>query len=291
MGDINVTDTKVFYPTIVLCLLIAIISLYLIILFIKAKTFKNWNCINIVTFSILLFLDNIFRIVPFVYVDNYAWTVIQAFCLVLLDKLILSTLTMQSIILYIGLYKNKFYNAHEKAIFITTFMIGFIISLTLTIIFMSKGVRRRGLFAYCNNSEIKTILDTIQCAIYVVINLFCNLRALCYILSIKKEADSVNLQDINYNHYLIRIIFLIILNTITYLEVFLIIYHLLHGDFADFFYLLICFAIAIYNGFNEVVIKETLKIFCKKSYEEKLEKVKSLKLLGTTNQDDNKKKK
>ena len=122
-----------FIPTIILNTLIIIISLYLLFLFIKSKSFHNYPCYNIIIFSFIILLDNVLRVIPSkVTVLNY----IQAFILVLLDKLILAILSCQVLIFYLGVIETKFYFAHEKAIFFTTFIVNTLICLTLTIIFL-----------------------------------------------------------------------------------------------------------------------------------------------------------
>ena len=273
MDNIQKENPEVFWPTIILNVFIILICFYLLFVFLKSKTFHSWPCINIITFSLILFLDNILRIIPLTDVNTSisVWEYIQGSLLVFFDKLILSTLTMQSIIIYLGVFSNDFYSKHQKAIFITTFMIGLFISIILTMIFILAGdIKEYAVYCYCGPSNIKEILDPTIISIYLAISFFCNLRSLCYICNIKKEADSGKIEDLNFKHTLIRVIAMFLLNTLTY-----------------FIYLTTCLAIAIYNSFNEVVIKATLQIFCKNTYEEKYKKFKDLKILGEGYNDSN----
>jgi hypothetical protein len=290
MDNIQKENPEVFWPTIILNVFIILICFYLLFVFLKSKTFHSWPCINIITFSLILFLDNILRIIPLTDVNTSisVWEYIQGSLLVFFDKLILSTLTMQSIIIYLGVFSNDFYSKHQKAIFITTFMIGLFISIILTMIFILAGdIKEYAVYCYCGESEIKKILDPTIISIYLAISFFCNLRSLCYICNIKKEADSGKIEDLNFKHTLIRVIAMFLLNTLTYLVSYLIVYDIIPIDYVDIIYLTTCLAIAIYNSFNEVVIKATLQIFCKNTYEEKYKKFKDLKILGEGYNDSN----
>ena len=290
MDNIQKENPEVFWPTIILNVFIILICFYLLFVFLKSKTFHSWPCINIITFSLILFLDNILRIIPLTDVNTSisVWEYIQGSLLVFFDKLILSTLTMQSIIIYLGVFSNDFYSKHQKAIFITTFMIGLFISIILTMIFILAGdIKEYAVYCYCGPSNIKEILDPTIISIYLAISFFCNLRSLCYICNIKKEADSGKIEDLNFKHTLIRVIAMFHLNTLTYLVSYLIVYDIIPIDYVDIIYLTTCLAIAIYNSFNEVVIKATLQIFCKNTYEEKYKKFKDLKILGEGYNDSN----
>ena len=286
----EVKKNEIFIPTIILNIIIILICLYLFILFVKNKTFHSWPCINIITFSLIVMLDNILRLLPF---NNHNGNItteenIQAFLLVFFDKLLVSTLTMQSIIIYLGVFFIDYYLVHEKIIFIITFLIGFIISIILsTIIFVNGEIEEFAIYCYVEENYLNKIIDTSLNGIYILINIFCNLCSLLYVSSKKKEAEKGQIEDLNYKHTFYRIIALSILNILTFLEILLIVHGVFKGETADILYLITCLSIAIYNGFNEVVIKETLKIFCKNTYEEKFEKVKSLKLLGEGYNDDN----
>ena len=89
------------------------IGLYLLFLYIKSKDFHTYSCYNIIIMSLIILLDNIIRIIPV-----KSWPVFfhyfQAFLLVFFDKMILSILSMQIIVIYIGIIKTEIYEKNEK---------------------------------------------------------------------------------------------------------------------------------------------------------------------------------
>jgi len=110
-------DKKAFIPVLILNILIIIIGLYLSFLLIKSKSFHTYPCYNMIIFSLILFLDNILRILPFTDSKrgkHNTLEYIQAYLLVFFDKLILATLTMHAFIFYLGVIKTEFYYCHEK---------------------------------------------------------------------------------------------------------------------------------------------------------------------------------
>ena len=110
---------KIFIPTIILNIIIIIISFYLSILYIKSKTLHIYPCYNFLILSFIIFLDNIFRIIPLD--NNDVLKYMQALLLTSLDKLILSTVVFEAFIIYMGVVKTKFYYKNEKIIFFLVF--------------------------------------------------------------------------------------------------------------------------------------------------------------------------
>ena len=270
-----------FYILIVLNSFIIIITLYLSFLFIKSKEFHTISCYNMIIFSLILCLDNVCRIIPFGDDNEKDYNImeyIQAYLLVWFDKLILATLSMQALIYFLGVTKTNFYYAHEKAIFIITFIISLIITLSLSGIYIFFfGIRKSksGIYFYCKDSEIKKIIDTIFNSIYFLINLFCLVYTLCYSCNKKKEATVGDKQDFDYKHYFIRTLIMFLLNNCIFLLSFFIIYYvdlMFHYDLIwliDIIYLTSCFALALFNSVNRIVCNETQKIFCKKKIDNK----------------------
>ena len=64
-----------------------------------------------------------------------------------------------------------------------------------------------------------------------------------------------------------RIIIIFIANTFIYVESFLIIYDVLHiiDKYIDLIYVITCLIINLVYTINKIIIKETKRIFCKKS--------------------------
>jgi hypothetical protein len=288
MADVeNERNEGIFIVTIILNSFIIIISFYLAFLFIKSKTFHTVPCYNMIIFSLILFLDCILRLLP-----TKSWAeafqYIQAFLLSFFDKLILATLTMHSVIFYLGTVYTDTYYKNEKKIFIISFIISGIVSIVLTSIYLKEGVHQpdKRYYFYVNQDSFKFFADIVFDSVFFVPTFFCCLILLCYIYRKKREAQSGLIEDIDYSRRFIRVSLLFWLNMATFTESYLIIFGYLQGEYTDLIYLMTCLIIDLYNSINRTVIKETLKIFCKDTYEEKLEKVDSLKLLGNANAED-----
>ena len=288
MADVeNERNEGIFIVTIILNSFIIIISFYLAFLFIKSKTFHTVPCYNMIIFSLILFLDCILRLLP-----TKSWAeafqYIQAFLLSFFDKLILATLTMHSVIFYLGTVYTDTYYKNEKKIFIISFIISGIVSIVLTSIYLKEGVHQpdKRYYFYVNQDSFKFFADIVFDSVFFVPTFFCCLILLMYIYRKKREAQSGLIEDIDYSRRFIRVTLLFLLNMATFTESYLIIFGVLQGEFVDLIYLMTCLIIDLYNSINRTVIKETLKIFCKDTYEEKLEKVDSLKLLGNANAED-----
>ena len=266
-------DDIYLVPTIIINLLTIIINFYLLFIFFKSKSFHEIPLYNIIIFSFILFLDNIFRLIDVT--DNKVEShnnieKIQAFILAFFDKLILACLTMHTTIFYLGLVKSEFYSPHELKIHIFCFIINFIISLIIVSIYIGmNGVHQPSgrYYCYVDESKTKKILDTVFDSVYYLINLFCSINLFKNVSEKKKEAENKNNNNyIYFKRALNKIIFTFIITFITFLESFLIIYGVLDGPKTDLIYLITCLIIDFYIITNKTIINETLKIFCKNTY-------------------------
>ena len=77
-----------------------------------------------------------------------------------------------------------------------------------------------------------------------------------------------------------------IINSLLFIESYLIIYDAFPTDEVDLIYLITCLIIDIYYTINKIVIQETLKIFCTSYYEKKYPTVKNDSLTGGDDSDD-----
>ena len=285
-------DKDIFIPVLILNILIIIIGLYLSFLLIKSKSFHTYPCYNMIIFSLILFFDNILRIIPFTDNDESHYNTleyIQAYVLVFFDKLILATLTMHALIFYLGVIKTDFYYNHEKKIFFIPLIINIIICSVISGIYTSiNDIHQLSdrYYCYCNDSDGKRIADTIFNSIFYIINLFCTINLFLFVNKRKKEAEAGLIDDLDYRHNFIRIILLFILNFFTFLESYLIIHDVISGKYVDILYLITCLLMDLYNTLNKTVYEETLKIFCPKKYEEKFHPLKDLPTVGEFDDDE-----
>ena len=266
-------DLKYYIPTLIVNILIIIIGFYLFFLFVKSKSFHTYPCYNMIIFSLILLLDNIFRIIPLKDSDDKHKTFLEylvAFILVFFDKLILATLTMHMLVFYLGAAKTKFYFAHERAIFLVPFIINITVCFIISLVYVwAIGIVRpdNKIYHYCGYTEGKKWADTVFNSVYFCVNLFSSINLVVFICQRKKDAESGLIEDLDYKRNSLRIFVLFLLNVATFLESYLIVFKKLGGIKADLVYLTTCLLIDLYNSINRIVYIETIKIFCKKKYE------------------------
>jgi hypothetical protein len=258
-----------FLVSIILNSLIIIISLYLFFLFIKSSAFHTYPCYNIIIFSFIILIDNILRIIPF---DVKAINYFQAFSLGFLDKLILATLSIQVFIFYLGVIETKFYYKYEKSIFFITLILNIVICSTLALIYIllsdppiRKPNNRK--YYYCGNYSNKTMIDTIFNSVYLALSFYCSVVLLFFISKKKSQATKGDIEDLDYHHSFVRALILFFLIILAFLESFFIIYDVTKGLVTEIVYLSICFIIDLFNSYNKTILKESMRIFCKKTDE------------------------
>ena len=145
-------DWKINFISFIPSSFIVIFTVFLIIIYAKTKDLHSYPCYFNILLSSVIAIDNVLRLIP-TYEDkndkdddsnfkhNYKFACkFQGFNLALFDKFMLTTMTIYSIISFLGLIKYQFYKSHEKCLFITLIIIGFLISLILAIIFIINGI-------------------------------------------------------------------------------------------------------------------------------------------------------
>lgn len=276
MGDaINIVEY-------ILNAFIILITFYLIFVYLKSKEFHQFQCYNIIILSIIIFFDNILRLIP---MDIFILRHIQAIVLTLFDKLILTIITSQALILYYGVCHTKLYYKREKYIFFISFFIGLFISIVLSLLYVIIGDIKIGeggitnyenesIYFYAIGTDFKKIADSIFNGILLFLNLFFSIILLIFIARKRKQVSLGIIEDLDYGHHNIKIILMLIINSFMFVESYLIIYEKLPDDFIDLIYLISCLLVDLYYSINKIIIKETLKIFCKKYYDKKYPQIK-----------------
>lgn len=261
--------------TIVINGLIILICLIVTILYIKCKALHTYPCYNKLTVNLIILVNNIFRVIPFqLYRDNIGKFPkgLQAFILIFTDKFYLIILTNQIVIQYFGIMLTNFYFQNEKKIFIYGTILSAIISLIIAGIFIKDGFedKRDKLYYYgISGLTYKIIMDTIYNGILLTINVV-SLTIIIINSAIRsKIAKSSGVGNSNYEYNFNQALIKFIVNAITYVIAFLIIYRALSGsDLTDFVYLIGCLIVEVAYCFNRAVIREICKICCCKRYEE-----------------------
>ena len=265
MEEEKAESIGILISRIILNIFIILIAIFIFTLYIKDKLFHTVPCYNMMTISLLLFLDNILRLIPTKGSDVFQY--IQAFILITFDKLLFCVLTVQAIIYYLGVIKTKFYYANDKIIYITSLIISVAISIILASIYISYGKVEYGIYSYSSDSELKRVIDPTFIGILILVNLFCIIILLVYVSGKKREASKGLIEDLDYGHHFIRILLMFFVNMLTFIEQYLIIYDVLEGLHIDIdlLYLTTCLIIDLFYTMNKTIYEETLKIFCHKN--------------------------
>ena len=262
-------------PLIILNALMLLITLFLFFFLIKSKAFENYQCYNILIFSLAILIDCAVRIIPFSNgnPDDYSfWEYLQAILLVFFDKIILAALTTQTILFYLGVIHTKTFKNNDKKAFFISFVINIVICSSLTILYIYFGgirLANHRRYLYCDTSELKDISDPIFDSVYLIANLYCSIILIKYLFRKIKEIEKGITEDYDYKHNFKKAIIVTLLNIIIFLESYLIIFGILKEEKADIIYLSTLLLISLFNCCNKTVMKEAMKIFCKNKYKQR----------------------
>ena len=276
---------------IIISSLIAIITIYLIALFIKSEVFKSYSCFNIMLMSIILFLDCVILALYVSVGENSSDG--AKFIIILLktffDKMILSVLSLQVIIVYAGIIHTDYYYSHEKSFVKIGNAICAIVSGALAAVYSSiRWVKDDGgnlKFEFYLDFEltkenkkralVARIIEAIFCGVNFFVNVFFLIIVILHISRKRKEAKVGLIQDLGYGNQLLRFSLIFSVNIIAcvfsgVVVNFAVNFNMTEGyyRFCLIFFLVICFLIQLCFTINKTVYRETIKIFCKKKYKE-----------------------
>ena len=160
----------------------------------------------------------------------------------------------------------NFYFEKEKKIFIFGTILSAIISIALAWIFIIGGYeyKKDKLYYYGRNDlGYKKVIDTVYYSILLAVNLFCLIIIIINSSVWNKKSKSEGMENIYYEHNFIQSLLKFIVNTLTYVVSFLIIYRTISGyGITDLVYLLSCLIVNIVYCVNKVVLEEFYKKFC-----------------------------
>ncbi len=250
--------------------LIITIALYLVIIYIISKSFRSYPGYLNIILSLVIALDNILRLIG-IGEKQTVTCYFQALFLAIFDKLIFTSLTINSFLTFVGVTKYDFYNNKIKLLFIMSNLIGLFISLAFGIIFtiLAEPESYENV-CYVNSSKAKETTDTIMNMCLYLLYLYCNIKLLLYLGKVIKELFVTNQKTENFSSHFFRIFISIIITSAAFLVEILIINDSLffNDDLIDLCYIIICLVIDLYNTFNLTVIKETINLFCRKKNED-----------------------
>ena len=266
-------------------ILIVLVTTCLIIIYVKVKDLHSYPCYFNILLSVVISINNIARLInPGGNSDNIGCK-IQGFILALFDKLMLTTMTIYSIVTYLGIVNLEFYKENEKRIFIISTILSILISLIIAILFILNGVVVYDDVCYVRSSIDETvrnlkvnkeIIDVIVNSILLVVNFYCILRLLIYIIKIILESKKNNEKRVlkDYFFFFLKYLIIFILNNMTFIMVILIIFDKFESEFTSLFYIILSFFIILFYTVNMRVLHEGKNIICCKKERTKSEEYK-----------------
>ena len=298
---------------IVICTIMIIFAILLIIVYSKDKyLFVNTNTVDMlklynsyfnIFFCSVIVLNNLIRLIPDALTvdtvkgedDNLTADFLcycQAFMVNLLDKLILSLMTIYSINNYLSVFKSEFYKNHLKMNYIILIFIGFSLSLTLSIIYLKDGISAKDVLCYIHTrTPLKKITDNIYTSILFLFNAFCLIRLIINLASLKKkyqENGNVKLLQ-KSSHFLLRFILDLGITIIAFVYIFLLINKIFpKGSHKDLAYISICLIVELFFTVNQYLYRSFVRmITCNKYYKDEPKQLISPDIENDSENDDN----
>ena len=242
-----------------------IFSVFIIIVYIKSKFFHSYAYYFNILFTLIICIRNLMRLIQKIEYNGFCF--FQAFLLSTFDKFIQAQITSYSIINYIGMFSNKFFEGNKKQIFIMLTALSAFYSFGLTIIFISQGLSGEAYCCYVKTSaSLKKILDTLFSVILLSINLFCTLRIILTLcksknqnMENKKKSDDIkrHLSRFISEIFFVTFIFLIVIFTVN--KIFM---DDIEKEFKEIMYEILLLIMEIFYTMNKEILKEVKRIFC-----------------------------
>lgn len=205
---------------------IIIFTILLCIIYIRNKKFHDYPCYFNIFVSVVISFDNIFRLIPIEANNQNIGCKIQSYALIFLDKLVLFSITVYTLIQYMGVVKFKVYKKNEKKIFYISLSISIVTSLILAFIFWYDHVVRtnHGHFCYVNTGSknvFKEYSDSIVSFCLYLINLYCVIQILSFIQNLLNQKDERKKCQFNLHYW--RFFVYLYLNSFTFMVALLLI--------------------------------------------------------------------
>ena len=206
-------------------------------------------------------INNIVRLLK-VFNDSTFFCKFQAFVLAVFDKLIYTTITVNSYLTYRGLLDNEFYMNNIKSLFIITNIISISISLILGIIFLCNGTDKYNV-CYVKGGSFKENIDTVVSFLLFFIFLYSNIKSLLFLLKNIKELFVIKENISAYVWHFYRMLASLFFCSLAFLITLLIINDSLFmdDDEIDLCFITVCLILDLFYTLNSTVIKQTLILF------------------------------
>ena len=242
-----------------------IFSVFIIIVYVKSKFFHSYAYYFNILFTLIICIRNLMRLIQKIEYNGFCF--FQAFLLSSFDKFIQVQITSYSIINYIGMFSNKFFEGNKKQIFIMLTALSAFYSFGLTIIFISQGLSGEAYCCYVKTSaSLKKILDTLFSVILLSINLFCTLRIILTLCKSKNQNMENKKKSEDIKRHLSRFISEIFFVTFIFLIVIFTVNKIFMDDiekeFKEIMYEILLLIMEIFYTMNKEILKEVKRIFC-----------------------------
>lgn len=255
----------------IVSVIITAFTILLIIIYSINKSFKSIPCYFNIFFCVIITLDDILRLIPISEGEgsgdiNEANLLcrMQAITLSTLDKYLLSLITVYSAINFFSVFFVEFYQKYIKLIFISLIIIGFIISLILSIIFYNCGFRYRSIICYIDTEhKTKIILDTIYTSFLFLINIICLIGVIIHMIKLIGEYKfkSNKILERKCKNHLRRFIIDLIINLIYFITILLLIIRVLpSGTYKDLVCVLACLMVELFFTINTQLINAFIRL-------------------------------
>jgi len=228
---------------------------------------RTYPCYLNMILSVSISLNNLIRIIN---TKEGFLCNCQAFVLVFFDKLIFTTITVNVYLTYKGLSDNEFYMKNIKLLYICSNSLGILISLIVSIAFISQGTTSYDNVCYVEANSFKEITDTIITFLLYTIFLFCSIKSIILLVRNIKELSLTNNSSKAHLSHFYRMIGSLYLSSLFFLVSILIINDSLFLDdtYIDLFYITNCLVMDLFYTFNKTVVKETKSLFSCQNDEE-----------------------
>jgi len=217
---------------------------------------RTYPCYLNMILSVSISLNNLIRLIT---TKEGFLCNCQAFVLVFFDKLIFTTITVNVYLTYKGLSDNEFYMKNIKLLYICSNSLGFLISLIVSITFISQGTTSYDNVCYVEANSFKENSDTIITFLLYSIFLFCSIKSIILLVRNIKELSLTNNSSRAHLSHFYRMIGSLYLSSFFFLVSILIINNSLFLDdtYIDLFYITNCLVMDLFYTFNKTVVKET----------------------------------
>jgi len=262
----------------IICIIILIITIPFFLIYLANKKYHNYLSRFNIIFTSIVFFNMLIRIIPLSRADGInsddisGFCKVQAFLLSLFDKSIATFIVSFSIITYIDTFKKdkekekKEYQMPQKPndpkyfYLNISLAISFILSMILSVIFLTQGTSDRSEFCYVETkSSVKLWIDSIVTGILYIINLVLTLIMVFFAKNIGEDEEKKFYKS-DFILFYLRLVF----NLITLTYVFYLIIRILpfKGYKKDLIYIILCLIVNILFVANYELKNYIKKIFC-----------------------------